>query len=365
MQLFSFIKRELYSESTPSMKKNISTATRNKRFYAIYMRIVVTGGAGYIGSHVVLDLLDSNEHELLVVDDLSSGNKDNIFASHNSYTFLQRDYSSASGIKAIQEFKPEVCFHFAALKAAGLSMLYPEEYSLHNIRKSFQLIETLSQIQCGAFIFSSSAAVYGEPQYLPLDEKHPCQPQNYYGFTKKLIEDNLCWFSRLGKMNCALLRYFNAAGYDVQNRINGLEHGPNNLIPILMEVLVGQRPHLEIFGGDYKTSDGTCIRDYIHVSDLSRAHLLAMDYLVQKKQDITVNLGAESGYSVLEVLHAAQEVCGQTIHSFIGPCREGDSPHLVASAEYAHQNLAWQAEHSEIKEILSSTWQVYKKNYSL
>ena len=324
------------------------------------MRIVVTGGAGYIGSHVVLDLLDAG-HRLLVLDDLSTGDRANVFKDRASYSFVEADYSSREGLEALLDFKPEVAFHFAALKAAAISMSEPHKYSEHNVRKSFHFIETLSLSSCRYFIFSSSAAVYGEPQYLPIDEKHPCKPLNYYGFTKKIIEDNLLWFSKLGKFCTALLRYFNAAGYDRQGRIHSIEKEPNNLIPIIMEVCTGQRKRLDIFGKNYETPDGTCIRDYIHVNDLSRAHLLAMEHIIKTEQNLILNLGAERGYSVKEVLESSQKICGREIpHSYVEP-RAGDSAHLLASSQESYKILNWKAEHSRIEEILESTWRLYEK----
>ena len=298
----------------------------------------------------------------MLVDDLSMGDPVNVFAQHKSCSFLKADYSSPEAFQTLRDFRPEAAFHFAALKAAGLSMSEPEKYSEHNVRKSFQLIELLSHINCRYFVFSSSAAVYGEPQYLPIDEKHPCKPLNYYGFTKKLIEDNLLWFSQLGRIRPALLRYFNAAGYDIQGRVKGLEKEPNNLIPIVMEVCAGKRERLDIFGKDYKTPDGTCIRDYIHVNDLSHAHILAMEYLVQREQDLILNLGAERGYSVKEVMEASQKVTGREIsHRYTG-ARAGDSAHLLASSQEAYNTLGWKAKHSSIEEILESTWKLYEKN---
>ena len=328
------------------------------------MRILLTGGAGYIGSHVALGLLEAG-HKLLVIDDLSMGSSENIFDQEDKlYSFLKADYSSPEALEALCDFKPEVTFHFAALKAAGISMLEPEEYSYHNVRKSFCLIEALSRIACRYFVFSSTAAVYGEPQYLPIDEKHPSKPINYYGFTKKLIEDNLLWFSKLGKIRPALLRYFNACGYDIEGRVQSIEKEPNNLIPIVMEAAVGKRDKVEIFGKDYKTPDGTCIRDYIHVNDLSRAHILAMDYLVKRDQDLILNLGAERGYSVKEVIEASQKISGKEIpYDYVGP-REGDSAHLLASSQEAYKVLAWKAERSRIEEIIESTWKIYEKKFA-
>ncbi len=326
------------------------------------MKVAITGGAGYIGSHIALELLDEG-HELLILDNLSTGSPENVYRDQKLYHFLEEDYSSQKGRKALKNFQPKVVFHLAALKAAGLSMEQPEEYCQQNIRKSLQLIEDLSYNSCRYFILSSTAAVYGNPRYLPIDEKHICDPVNYYGFTKKYIEQNLLWFSRLNKIRCALLRYFNAAGYDLAGRVSGLEKNPNNLIPIIMEVAIAKREKLTIFGGDYHTSDGTCIRDYIHVSDLSHAHFLAMQYLLKTDQDLKLNLGTERGYSVKEVLEVSEKICGKSIPHIYGERREGDSEELISSSQLAYTTIGWRAKHSSIEEIIKSTWDMYKKNY--
>ena len=304
-------------------------------------------------------------HELLVLDDLSTGSRENIFTNQKSYTHVEADYISQSGLKALLDFRPKAVFHLAALKAAGESMEEPEKYCKNNIRKSFQLIEELSKSACRYFIFSSSAAVYGTPRYLPLDEKHPLEPINYYGFTKRMIEENLLWFSRLGKMRCAILRYFNAAGYDSKGRICGIEKTPNNLIPVIMETVIGIRKNLIIFGKDYNTPDGTCIRDYIHISDLSHAHFLAMQHIIKTDQDIILNLGAEQGCSVAEVVQASENVCSKKIPCSYGERRSGDADQLVSSSQLAYKTLGWNAKHSQLENILKSTWQVYEKYFSL
>ena len=322
------------------------------------MKIGVTGGAGYIGSHVVLSLLEQG-HQVIVIDDLSSGSMKNVFSDESSYTFIQEDFSSEKGLKTLFDFLPDVVFHFAAQKAAGVSMQHPEHFSKHNIRSTLKLIEALSQSECRNFIFSSSAAVYGKPEYLPLDEEHPLRPLNYYGFTKQCIEENLKWFSRLGKMRFASLRYFNAAGYNINNQIQGIEKDANNLLPVIMETAIGKRPILDIFGTDYDTKDGTCLRDYIHTDDLAKAHLLSMEYILKEGKDLFVNLGGAKGASVLEVLQLAEEVIGKKIpHRFVGR-REGDPPALFASSEKAYKILGWKAEHSSLKEVIESTWKVY------
>ena len=211
-------------------------------------------------------------------------------------------------------------------------------------------------------VFSSSAAVYGEPKYLPIDEKHPCSPENYYGFTKLEIERLLAWYDRLKNIRFAALRYFNAAGYDPAGRITGLERNPANLLPVVMEVAAGIRQRLEIFGNDYDTPDGTCIRDYIHVSDLADAHVLAFEHLVKNKKSFIVNLGSENGISVKTMVEKAREITGRPIPAVVAPRRKGDPAKLIASSKEAQKLLGWKARASDVATLLSSTWNVYKKN---
>jgi UDP-glucose 4-epimerase len=201
--------------------------------------------------------------------------------------------------------------------------------------------------------------VYGEPQYIPIDEKHPANPENYYGFTKLEIEKFLGWYDRLKGIRFASLRYFNAAGYDPQGRVKGLEQNPANLIPIIMEAAHGLRKELEIFGDDYDTPDGTCIRDYIHVSDLASAHVLALDYIAKNEKSITVNLGSERGSSVLEVLEAARKITGKPIPSRVTGRRPGDPAKLTASAALARELLGWKTLHSDMETIIRTSWEAY------
>ncbi len=323
------------------------------------MHIGVTGGAGYIGAHVVQDLIEAG-HRVTVLDNLSTGARENILPDGGAYQFLEGDLRREPDLQRFLETGVEAVFHFAASKAAGDSMRIPELYSENNVRACFRLIEAMSQRGLRYLVFSSTAAVYGEPQYLPLDEAHPTIPINYYGFTKLAIEQNLAWFSGLKGIRYAALRYFNAAGYDLRGRVRGLEQGPNNLFPIIMELAVGKRSRLEIFGRDYETADGTCIRDYIHVNDLSRGHLLALDYIVREDRDLTVNLGSEKGLSVLECLEAARRITGLPLPHVDAPRRPGDPPRLVASAAYARSALGWQTECSDVDSIVSSMWKVYR-----
>jgi UDP-glucose 4-epimerase len=202
--------------------------------------------------------------------------------------------------------------------------------------------------------------VYGEPKYLPIDEAHPKNPENYYGFTKLEIERFLEWYDRLKGLAYAALRYFNAAGYDPSGRIWGLERNPANLLPVVMEVAAGMRKELQIFGNDYKTPDGTGVRDYVHVSDLADAHVRAFDYLTANNKSLVVNLGSENGISVKEMVDKARAVTGKPIPAFIVPRRPGDAAKLVASSGLAKRLLGWKAKYSDVETLLSTTWVVYK-----
>ena len=245
------------------------------------MKILVAGGAGYIGSHVVFELIDQG-HDVTIFDDMSLGSEKNIDSRAN---FVKGSTMTESDLDSVCQDRFDCVFHFAAWKAAGESMTNPGKYAKNNLNGTINLINACDRYDIEYFIFSSSAAVYGMPEYLPLDEMHPLNPGNYYGATKLMVEKNLEWFSELKGMKYASLRYFNAAGYDVQGRITGLEKNPQNLIPITMEVACGIKDDMKVFGNDYSTEDGTGVRDYIHVNDLAVAHVNALDYLVNNNKD--------------------------------------------------------------------------------
>ncbi|WP_456405621.1 UDP-glucose 4-epimerase GalE [Caldithrix abyssi] len=318
-------------------------------------RILVTGGAGYIGSHLVHDLIEAG-HQVVVLDNLSLGRKENLPPQAQ---LIVGDIHNESDLERAFSQPVEVVFHFAAWKAAGESMTNPTKYAQNNICGSLQLIDACVKRQVRYFVFSSSAAVYGDPQYLPVDEKHPTQPVNYYGYTKLAIEENLRWYSQLKGLYYAALRYFNATGYDIKGRVKGREKNPANLSPVVMETLAGERPIMQVFGNDYPTPDGTGVRDYIHVNDLASAHILAMEYLLQNNKNLTVNLGTGRGHSVLEVIRAAEEVTGKKVNYQIVDRRPGDPPELVASCDLAYELLGWKAQYSDLKTIFKSMMPVY------
>jgi len=320
--------------------------------------ILVVGGAGYIGSHVVKALRDAGRQPV-VFDNLSTGLRENLFPEipfiHGDLLILEQVRTAMRGIRSV--------VHLAALKAAGDSMLEPERYALHNLNGTVNLLHAAGTAGVRHFVFSSSAAVYGEPQYLPLDENHPTEPANFYGQTKLQIEMLLSWFSRLRNMRYAGLRYFNAAGYDPDGEVRGLEKEPNNLLPLVLETLLGWRENLEVYGTDYDTEDGSCIRDYIHVSDLADAHFRALNFLEEQDEDLVVNLGTSKGISVLEILDAARKVSGMDLPVILSDRRPGDPAVVLASAEKAERLLEWRPAFSDVETILKTMLAAYRSHH--
>ncbi len=321
-------------------------------------KILVTGGAGYIGSHVVKALRDAGKSPI-VFDNLSTGLRENLLPG---IPFILGDTLSSEQLKTAMN-GVEAIIHMAALKAAGDSMTEPGKYARNNLSGTINLLNAAAEAKVKYFVFSSSAAVYGEPQYLPLDEAHPTEPVNFYGYTKLGIENLLCWYSKLKDMRFASLRYFNAAGYDIAGELNGLEREPNNLLPIVLETILGQREKVVVFGTDYDTEDGSCIRDYIHVTDLAEAHLKSLDYLESENQDLMVNLGTARGLSVLEVLRIAREISGTDFNYTLGARRAGDPAVVLAKADLATELLDWSPKHSDATTLLETTLRAYRKNY--
>lgn len=325
------------------------------------MKILVIGGAGYIGSHVVREFLDGG-YTVTVFDNLSSGTRRNLFGEAR---FVHGDIMQPMQLGELMAEGFDGCVHLAALKAAGESMVKPDTYAGMNLAGTVNILNAVLSNNVPNMIFSSSAAIFGSPRYLPIDEDHPKEPENFYGFTKLEIERLMEWYDRLKGMKYASIRYFNAAGYDVQGRIQGLEMNPENLLPIVMETASGVREGMKVFGDDYPTRDGTCIRDYVHVTDLSRAHVTAFEHLVEKKESLSVNLGSETGVTVLEMIERAREITGQEIPAAMSERRPGDPAELVATSKKAREILGWEPRYSDLDTLIDSTWQVYRNNFSL
>ena len=325
------------------------------------MNVLVCGGAGYIGSHVVKELMKAG-HKVTVFDNLSSGLKQNLFEEN---CFIQGDILDVKALENAFEKGFDAFVHLAAFKAAGESMLCPEKYSVNNITGTINIMNAAVKCGCKNMVFSSSAAVFGEPEYLPIDENHPKKPENYYGFTKLKIEEFMSWYHQLKGLNYAALRYFNAAGYDIEGFPNGLEQNPANLLPVIMETACGLRERMKVFGTDYDTRDGTCIRDYVHVNDLAAAHVKALEYIVNKNECLTVNLGSEKGVTVKEMLEEARKITGKDIPADFTDRRPGDPAVLVASAKLAYEKLGWKAEYSDVRTLLETTWKAYQAGTNL
>ncbi|HPN31654.1 MAG TPA: UDP-glucose 4-epimerase GalE [bacterium] len=322
------------------------------------MKVLVIGGAGYIGSHICADLIKEG-YDVTVFDNMSKGDMSNIFPEEK---FIKGDILNDSELEAAMKSERfEAVFHFAAFKAAGESMKIPEKYSVNNLIGSLNILNKMIRYKIPIIIFSSSAAVYGEPDYVPIDENHKLNPENYYGYTKLAIEENIRWYSKLKGIKYGVLRYFNAAGYDVKNRIAAIEKDCTNLIPVAMEALFGLRKILPVYGNDYNTADGSCIRDFIHVNDLASAHLKALSYVKSKNENLLVNLGQNNGTSVFEVINTIERITGQNLKYEICGRRLGDPANVIASNKLAFQKLNWSPEYSDIKTIVETTYNVYKK----
>lgn len=321
------------------------------------MKVLVIGGAGYIGSHVVKELMNKG-HKVTVFDNISSGLLQNLFKEND---FIAGNILHPEDLDKAFERGFDAFIHLAAFKAAGESMTNPEKYSVNNITGTLNILNSAVAHNCKHMVFSSSAAVFGEPQYLPIDESHPKNPENYYGYTKLSIEQFMDWYDKLRGLKFAALRYFNAAGYDVDGVLYGLEQNPANLLPIIMEVACGMREKMKIFGNDYDTRDGTCIRDYVHVTDLAIAHVKALEYITKNNESLKVNLGSENGTTVTEMVDAARRITGKEIKADYVERRPGDPASLVATAKYAYEKLGWKAEHSDIDTLVSSMWKAYQR----
>lgn len=319
-------------------------------------KILVIGGAGYIGSHVVKELLE-NGFETLVFDNLSTGSEKNLFAQAS---FIKGDILDLNALEKAMRQNVDAVVHLAAKKAVGESMEKPEFYAQNNLCGSIHILNTMLKFGVKHLVFSSSAAVYGMPSYLPIDENHPVHPINFYGYTKAAMEEYMAWYARLKDFNYIALRYFNAVGYALDGSITTREKNPQNLLPIVMEVASGKRDKLIIFGSDYDTPDGTCQRDFIHVSDLATAHVLAIKKLLSDKKSYVLNLGTGKPTSVKEIVDATENVVGKRLSYSFGPRRTGDSAVLYAKNTLAQKVLGWEPRFTNIEKIIQSSWNLEK-----
>jgi UDP-glucose 4-epimerase len=316
------------------------------------MAILVTGGAGYIGSHTVAELLDKGE-EVVIADNLYQGHRDAVLGG-KLYIGDLRD--SAFMDSVFGENGIEAVIHFAANSLVGESMKDPAKYYHNNVYGTLCLLEKMKQYGVSRIVFSSTAATYGEPENVPILESDRTVPTNTYGETKLAMEKMMRWFDEAHGIKYVSLRYFNAAGAHESGRI-GEDHNPEtHLVPLILQAALGKRPHISVFGDDYPTEDGTCIRDYIHVSDLADAHVLALEKLRRGGASDIYNLGNGKGYSVRQVIEVARKVTGHPIPAVVEPRRAGDPAVLVASSEKARSELGWKPSRDSLEDIVASAW---------
>ena len=322
------------------------------------MNLLVTGGAGYIGGTVATILMQAG-HRVTVLDNLCHSKRNEVPAGAE---FIQADIADRPRVEALlRELHPDGVLHFAALIEAGDSMKFPEIYFRNNTASTLSLLEAMHATGTNNLVFSSTAAVYGEPTSVPIEETAALAPTNAYGESKLLVEYILNWFHRIHGLRYASLRYFNVAG-SLPHR--GEAHEPEtHIIPLILDVALGRRDKIFIYGDDYPTPDGTCIRDYIHVHDLADAHILALQALSTRDRMI-LNLGNGSGFSVKEVIESARRVTGHTIPVEIKPRRAGDPARLVASSAKAQAELGWRPQIQEIDSILASAWLWHQQRYA-
>ncbi|NWL87677.1 UDP-glucose 4-epimerase GalE [Paenibacillus sp. 79R4] len=317
------------------------------------MAILVTGGAGYIGSHTVAELLEQGK-EVVVIDNLQTGHKDALLGG-KLYEGDLRDKELLKRLFAENEI--EAVIHFAANSLVGESMKDPVKYFDNNVYGTLCLLEAMDKANVRKIVFSSTAATYGEPEKVPIEESDPTHPTNVYGETKLTMERMMAWFDQVLGIKYVALRYFNAAGAHASGKI-GEDHDPEtHLVPLILQAALGQRDSIKIFGDDYNTPDGTCIRDYIHVSDLADAHLRAVEYLLGGGDSDVFNLGSGQGFSVKEMIEAVREVTGRDFPVQVTPRRDGDPAVLVASSDKARSVLGWKPLRDNLQDIIGSAWE--------
>lgn len=315
------------------------------------MKILVIGGAGYIGSHMV-KMLSREGCQVSTLDDLSSGHRDAVSIGE----FVQGDFGNRNVLDQVLAQGFDAVMHFASFIQVGESVTHPSKYYRNNFVNTLNLLDAMKDHGIFNFIFSSTAATFGEPLYMPIDEKHPQTPINPYGRSKLMVEQALCDYDRAYGLKSVCLRYFNAAGADPEGQL-GERHDPEtHLIPLVLQAASGRRPHITVYGRDYDTPDGTCIRDYIHINDLCSAHWLSLQSLMSGKGSQVYNLGNGNGFSVQQVIDTAKAVTGRHIPVQEGLRRPGDPARLVADATLARKSLGWQPKFANLVAIIEHAW---------
>ena len=313
------------------------------------MRVLVVGGAGYIGSHATR-ALRRHGYEVVIYDNLSTGHK---FLA-DGFELIAGDIADPAKLAQVMK-QPDAVMHFAAYAYVGESVENPRKYFQNNVEAALTLLNTALDAGVRRFVFSSSCAVYGVPVTVPIPESNPRRPVNPYGVSKLFVENALEAYDHAYGMRFANLRYFNAAGADESGEIGELHNPETHLIPLALAAAAGKGAKLQVFGTDYPTPDGTCVRDYIHVNDLAEAHVLALEQVMKKNESVALNLGTGQGYSVMEVINTVERVTGRAVPRVVGPRRPGDPPALVADSKRAQQVLGWRPSRS-LEEIVSTAW---------
>jgi UDP-glucose 4-epimerase len=322
------------------------------------MAILVVGGAGYIGSHTVRELIESGK-DVIVYDNLSCGHEQAV----KGVKLIKGDIADKIKlVQTIKEYNIDSVIHFAAFIQVGESMAHPIKYYKNNVCNTINLLETMKENNVKYIVFSSSAAVYGEPEKVPIDEECAKKPTNVYGRTKLIIEDILSDFDKAYNIKYTALRYFNASGSHISGEIGEAHNPESHLIPIILNVILGKSKVLKIFGNDYPTKDGTCIRDYIHVTDLAKAHILSLEALKNGGESKVYNLGNGNGFSVLEVIKVVKQVTGEKVNYEFADRRPGDTASLVASSEKIIKELGWKQKYNSLEKIVETAWS-WKKNH--
>jgi len=319
--------------------------------------ILITGGAGYIGSHTN-KLLAEMGYQTVIIDNLVYGHP----ALAKWGEFCQGDLNDTKFLHSIFSSYPiRAVIHFAAFAYVGESVKKPAKYYSNNVANTLNLLQAMREYDVNQIVFSSTCSTYGIPRHIPITEGHPLKPINPYGRSKVMVEQILDDYSKAYGLQYASLRYFNAAGADPDGEIGEWHEPETHLIPLVLDVALGKRDHIEIYGTDYDTPDGTCIRDYIHVTDLAEAHIVALNYLNHEKTNLICNLGNGNGYSVKEMIEVAERVTKKNIATINAPRRKGDPPVLVGSAEKAKKILTWKPQHDSLENIIETAWKWHLK----
>ena len=317
------------------------------------MRILVVGGAGYIGSHMVKMLLEQGQ-EVVTFDNLSSGYRDAVLGGE----FVKGDLADKAKLDEVFKiYQPDAVMHFASHIQVGESVRHPDKYYFNNVTNTLNLLDAMVKHNVEYFIFSSTAAIFGEPEYMPIDHAHPKNPVNPYGRSKWMIEQILADYDAAYGLKSVCLRYFNAAGADPEGQLGERHEPETHLIPLVLQAISGRRDSVCVFGRDYPTPDGTCLRDYIHVVDLCSAHSLALNRLMATGLSRRYNLGNGSGYTVQEVIDAAERVTGCSVRIIDSARREGDPAALVADSTLAREELGWEPIYADLDTIIRHAWQ--------